>query len=464
VIATPLVNVAPGASQALGLVTDALRIPLRASGGCPAGPGPADREPPQQAQEVAHLIRESQRKSGALTVRISKGLAALGRGEYEGATRAFEEAASRYGSAERVARGAMRADQVGQQQRLAQQARALLATRRSLAEDANAEAAAAETWAAAVTRADDGERALARADYTEAARAFAAASGLFRQAEDVARRAMDAPGRGSGEPGRRAGSDEPTSVVDRTPLEKSIPPEAPSSEDSTVLIQFDGRTSALPAPKTIELTSPADPTLVARMTTVSGTGGSEQGILPAPGGDGAGVAEGSGGSVLAPVNPEQLLARRRSAARPSRPLVAGVAVVVLLGIVSGWLLFRPGDRRKVAVEGQEAARMARAEAETFAAPKNAVESWDRARRLESEAEQAFGRGDFDSAGRSFALARTGYQEAKTAAERLRTDAAQERTKATHARKTAVEAGAPERAKMAFDEAVEVAPVWWTVNC
>jgi hypothetical protein len=32
------------------------------------------REPPQQAQEVAHLIRESERRSGALTATISMGL------------------------------------------------------------------------------------------------------------------------------------------------------------------------------------------------------------------------------------------------------------------------------------------------------------------------------------------------------------------------------------------------------
>jgi hypothetical protein len=30
------------------------------------------REPPQQVQEVAHLIRESERRSGALTPRISR--------------------------------------------------------------------------------------------------------------------------------------------------------------------------------------------------------------------------------------------------------------------------------------------------------------------------------------------------------------------------------------------------------
>jgi hypothetical protein len=30
------------------------------------------REPPQQGQEVAHLIRESERRSGALTARISR--------------------------------------------------------------------------------------------------------------------------------------------------------------------------------------------------------------------------------------------------------------------------------------------------------------------------------------------------------------------------------------------------------
>jgi hypothetical protein len=71
VIATPLVRIDPRASTALGLGTDEPRLGLPAPGGSPAALTAAHREPPQQAQGVAHLIRESERKSGALTARIS---------------------------------------------------------------------------------------------------------------------------------------------------------------------------------------------------------------------------------------------------------------------------------------------------------------------------------------------------------------------------------------------------------
>src|SRR4030095_12402921 len=71
VIATPLLTIDPRASTALDRRTNGPRIGLPAPGGSPAALTAVHREPPQQAEEVAHLIRESERRSGALTPRIS---------------------------------------------------------------------------------------------------------------------------------------------------------------------------------------------------------------------------------------------------------------------------------------------------------------------------------------------------------------------------------------------------------
>jgi CubicO group peptidase (beta-lactamase class C family) len=73
VIATPLLTIDPRASTALDRRTNGPRIGLPAPGGSPAALTAVHREPPQQAEEVAHLIRESERRSGALTPRISNG-------------------------------------------------------------------------------------------------------------------------------------------------------------------------------------------------------------------------------------------------------------------------------------------------------------------------------------------------------------------------------------------------------
>src|SRR5215831_5788056 len=48
-----------------------LRRPPASSTDSPAFPESANRESPRPPQEVAHLIRESVRRSGALTARIS---------------------------------------------------------------------------------------------------------------------------------------------------------------------------------------------------------------------------------------------------------------------------------------------------------------------------------------------------------------------------------------------------------
>jgi DNA-binding MarR family transcriptional regulator len=71
VIATPLLTMDPRASTALDRGIAGPRIGLPAPGGSPVVLTLVHREPPQQVQEVAHLIRESERRSGALTTRIS---------------------------------------------------------------------------------------------------------------------------------------------------------------------------------------------------------------------------------------------------------------------------------------------------------------------------------------------------------------------------------------------------------
>ncbi len=62
VIATPSLNVASRGSYGLACSAATPRIPCSAPGSCPARPEHAHREPPQHPQEVAHFIREPERK------------------------------------------------------------------------------------------------------------------------------------------------------------------------------------------------------------------------------------------------------------------------------------------------------------------------------------------------------------------------------------------------------------------
>ncbi len=331
--------------------------------------------------------------------KAGQGRAALARADYARAAAVLEEARSGYAEAERAAREGMRAEEVRRQQQMADHARDLMARRRAMAADQNAQAGDATLWASAEAQAQEGERALSLGNHTDAIRAFGSATALFRRAEEATQLGA--------RPVRAAATPvEPAPVVE--PPARGAPSAHADDPDAT---RF-----AAPVPGPAELDSDS--------TVVVSRGPSTDTI------------------VVGPVAHQPEGASGRSPARSRRALAAGVAAAVLLGVV-GWLAW-PGSRgepREPADQARGAAVAAREEAERAGAGKNAADAVARGRREEQQAAEAFGRQQYGAAREGFGRAAAAYRDAGRTAESLRSEMEAARAQAGRGRKAAAEAQA-----------------------
>jgi Protein kinase domain/PEGA domain len=113
----------------------------------------------------------------------------------------------------------------------------------------------------------------------------------------------------------------------------------------------------------------------------------------------------------------------------------------------------PPKAKLLAEERREAAKAARIEAERAGAKTNAGQSLERARNQEAQAEEAFGRQDYERAVDGFGLALATYLNAKAAVDALRGRMEAAKTEAAQAHREAIDAKATELARDAFGDAL-----------
>jgi serine/threonine-protein kinase len=403
-----------------------------------------------RASEI-DAARRASAQWGDAEGKATEGRAALGRSEHERAAMAFREAAELYALAERVAREQLDAEELRRLQEVAERARDLVERRRVQAHTARAESLAPELWTAAAAKANEGHGAVERAAYREAAQAFTAATGLFRQAEEAARRAAE----------RLEGGVERAAETPDAGGEPTVRTERAPFNDATVLLRPSGDESSALADNTV-LVSSAEGVRSGDSAPAIPASSRADAVAPSEASSEFGGAVPDIRSVDRAVDPEESHHRRRSvrtARRRPPALVAGIAVVTVVGALIAWLLFirgpaGPSPAQLAAERTRSGTEAARINAEKTGAAINAAADWDRGRALESDADRAFLEGRYDVAEKSYATSRTAYEDAARATEALRVRSEAAKATAESARTRALQVKANELAKKTFDEAVD----------